>query len=438
MTEQTEQPSEAAILDAVSAGFDAQVDFLKELVRIPSQRGAEGPAQDLYARACRERGYATEIFPLDLDLIRHHPGFSPATVDYSDMMNVVATHRPREETGRSLILNGHMDVVPTGPVTMWAEPPYAPAVDGDWLTGRGSADMKAGLTANIAALDALRRLGFQPGGRVHLQSVSEEECTGNGALACMARGYTADAAIIPEPEDDKLVRANVGVLWFQVAVSGKPVHVREAGAGANAIEAAMRVIASLRRLEAEWNERRAEHPHFATVDHPINFNVGKIAGGDWASTVAAWCTMDCRIAIYPGMVPAEAAREVEAAVAAAGRDDAFLSNNPPTVTWNGFFAEGYVLAEGSDAETALARAHLSAHAQPLETFVTPSYLDARVFVIYQNTPCLVYGPVSRNVHGFDEAVSLSSLRRVTGAIALFIAEWCGLEPVAPGAARDSP
>jgi len=121
---------------------------------------------------------------------------------------------------------------------------------------------------------------------------------------------------------------------------------------------------------------------------------------------------------------------VEAAVAAAARDDPFLSNAPPRIAWNGFFAEGYVLPEGTDAEVTLARAHGTAHGGPLETLVTPSYLDGRVFAIYQDIPCLVYGPVSRNIHGFDEAVSLSSLRRITGTIALFLADWCGVEPLA--------
>ncbi len=423
------RPSDEAILAAVEDGFEDEVAFLSELVAIPSQRGEEQAAQDRFARACRERGYPTEVWPIDLDLIRHHPGFSPATIPYDNVVNVVATHRPREETGRSLILNGHMDVVPTGPASMWTTPPYEPRREGDWLYGRGAADMKAGLAANLAALDALRRLGLQPAATVYIQSVSEEECTGNGALACMARGYTADAAIIPEPEDDKLVRANTGVLWFEVRVEGRPVHVREAGAGANAIEATYKVIAALRRLEADWNTRAADHPYFEGVDHPINFNVGKIEGGDWASSVPSWCTIDCRIAIYPGTPAAEAAREIEAAVAAAARDDAFLSNTPPKITWNGFYAEGYVLPEGTEAEATLARAHRAAHGRDLETFVTPGYLDARVFVIYQGIPCLVYGPVSEAIHGFDERVSLSSVKRVTGAIALFIADWCGVEPL---------
>lgn len=420
----------ARILDAVAAGFEAEVAFTETLVACPSLRGHEQTAQDAMARAYRARGYATEMWPIDLDRIRDHPGFSPVTVDYSRAFNVVATHRPRTETGRSLILNGHIDVVPEGPAVLWSTPPFQPRREGDWLYGRGAADMKAGLAANLFALDALRGIGLQPAATIYLQSVVEEECTGNGALACLARGYRADAAIIPEPQDDKLVRANCGVLWFKVRVRGRPVHVREAGAGTNAIEATYGIIRALRGVEADWNARQGAHRHFEDLDHPINLNIGKIAGGDWASSVPAWCEIDCRIALYPGVRPADAAREIDAAVTGAARRDPFLSNTPPEITWNGFFAEGYVLGEGSDAEAVLGRAHLRAMGRPLESFVTPGYLDGRVFVIYQGIPCLVYGPVSENIHAFDERVSLASLRRVTGAIALFVAEWCGLEPVA--------
>lgn len=423
------RPTDDQILSAVEQGFEDQLTFLSELVAIPSQRGEEATAQDAMARAFRSRGYATEMWPIDVDLIRDHPGFSPVTIDYENVFNVVATHRPRQETGRSLILNGHIDIVPTGPVADWSRSPYDPHREGDWLYGRGSGDMKAGLTANLAALDALRRLGLQPAATVYLQSVSEEECTGNGALACMARGYTADAAIIPEPEDDKLVRANTGALWFQVTVRGKPVHAREAGTGLNAIEATYKVIEALRAMEADHNARKQNHRHFETLDHPINLNIGKIAGGNWASSVPSWCTIDCRLALYPGVAAADAMKEVEAVLATVARSEPALANSPPTVAWNGFTAEGYVLEEGTEAETTLARAHLAAHGRDLESFVTPGYLDGRVFVIYQGIPCLVYGPISRDIHGIDERVSLSSLKRVTGTIALFIADWCGLEPI---------
>jgi len=415
------------IVGAVEAGFADQIAFIQDLVRLPSLRGQEHTAQDFMHRALAERGYAMDRWAMDVNEIEGHPGFSPVTVDYANAINVVGTHRPREERGRSLILNGHIDVVPTGPRDMWTRPPFEPWIEGDWLHGRGGGDMKAGLAANIFALDALTRLGYGPAATVHLQSVTEEECTGNGALSCLIRGYKADAALIPEPEDEKLVRANAGVIWFRVHVRGHPVHVREAGSGANAIEAAFRLIQALRTLESEWNMRRKAVPYFEDLDHPINLNIGKIAGGDWASSVPAWCSFDCRIAMYPGIDPRHATREIEDCVRAASRKDAFLANNPPEVEYNGFMARGYVLEPGGAAEATLARAHAQIFRRGLEDMVTPAYLDARVFLLYGDTPCLVYGPRAENIHGFDERVSLASVKQVTAAIALFIAEWCGLE-----------
>src|SRR5947208_2155290 len=113
--------------------------------------------------------------------------------------------------------------------------------------------LTAGLASCLAALDALSRLGYRPAADLHVQSVVEEECTGNGALACLQRGYRADAVLIPEPMWNQLIRAQVGVLWFQVHVRGIPVHVREARAGANAIEAAFPIMQALHALEEDWN-----------------------------------------------------------------------------------------------------------------------------------------------------------------------------------------
>ncbi|NVK33640.1 MAG: ArgE/DapE family deacylase [Rhodobacteraceae bacterium] len=420
----------AEILKSVADGFDEQIEFTSDLIRFPSLRGQERPAQEFLAADLEKRGYPVESFVVDVEKIHDHPGFSPVTVDYSDALNVIATHTPREVKGKSLILNGHMDVVPEGPHDMWeVSPPYEPKVVDDWLYGRGGGDMKAGIGANIYALEALKRLGYQPAAKVHIQSVVEEECTGNGALACLIEGYTADAAIIPEPEDEQLVRANCGVLWFEVMVAGHPVHVREAGTGSNAIEASFRVIESLKRMTEEWNAEKTNHRYFEDLDHPINFNVGQIEGGDWASSVPAWCKMQCRIAIYPDDDPKDRAKQIEDYLAKDLVGDSFLGNRPPQITWNGFFARGYVLEENTDAEKALAAAHRSATNKELTSFVTPGYLDARVFVIYADMPCLVYGPITDSIHGFDERVSLSSIQRVTGAIALFIASWCGLEPI---------
>lgn len=414
------------IMQSVDDHFDAQLKFTQDLIRFPSLRGQEHTAQDFLYTAMQQRGLTMDRWKINVEDIKSHPGFAPVTVSYDNAFNVVGTYRPETQTGRSLILNGHIDVVPTGPEEMWTRSPWDPAIIDGWLYGRGSADMKAGLVANLFAFDALTTIGLMPNAPIYFQSVVEEECTGNGALAALLRGYQADAVIIPEPEENMLVRANVGVLWFKVRVQGFPTHTREMGNGFNAIDAAYATIEALRELEKKWNDDHHNHPHFEHLDHPINFNIGKIEGGDWASTVPPWCEFEVRAAIYPGTTADEARLEIENCLKEVTRNNPKLAGIPPEITFNGFYAEGYVLEEGSDAENTLKECHRQAFASELESFTTPGYLDARVFVIYGDMPTLVYGPKSLDIHGFDERVHIESLRLITKTIALFIAQWCGV------------
>jgi acetylornithine deacetylase len=417
------------IIAAVDEGFDAQVKFTQNMVRHESTRGNEHTMQDFMFRAMKERGYSMERFNMDTEALKRHPGAGAWDDKHSQAPIVVGTHRPRNETGRSLILQGHVDVVPEGPHDMWSTPPYDPVIQGEWMQGRGAGDMKAGCASNIFALDALKSIGLQPAATVYIQSVVEEESTGDGALMTHLRGYKADAVVISEPSHETITRANVGVVWFQVEVRGVPVHVQRMGTGANAIDGAYRVVGELRKLEAEWNATKGEHEHFKHIEKPVNLNIGKIAGGDWASSVPAWCKIDFRISLLPGKTAEAAKKEIVDRVAAFSRQDPFLSNIPPTVTFNGFQAEGYELKPGSDAENTLAAAHEVVFGQKPKPETSLAYLDSRVYALFDKVPTLNYGCISRGVHGFDEGVNLPSLKKTTTALALFIAEWCGVEDV---------
>ena len=419
------------ITSSVAENFKAQIAFTQALVRFPSTRGNEHTVQDFMARELRARGMAVDVFAMDDTAITSHPGGSRMSDTHSRAPIVVGIHRPRNETGRSLILQGHVDVVPEGPHDMWSTAPFDPVVRDGWMSGRGAGDMKAGVASAVFALDALRRIGLQPAATVYMQSVVEEESTGNGALMTHLRGYRADAALVPEPGNEGLTRANLGVLWFQVEVRGIPVHVANMGTGANAIDAAYRVAGALRELEARWNLEAQSHDLFGGVQHPLNLNIGKISGGDWASSVPAWCKIDFRIAFLPGTPAATAAKEIEDCITSFARRDPFLANNPPRLVWNGFFAEGYRLERGSAAEAVLAEAHAAVIGKPLEDRLVTAYLDARVYALYDRIPVLNYGCIAENYHGFDERVNLASVERTTAVIAQFIADWCGVEPISP-------
>ena len=403
------------IADAVDLVFDAQLATTRDFVAIPSTRSAEGPCQDMIGDLLRERGYKVDNWQIDLDDLRDLRGFGPVETDFSRARSVVGTYRPTTTAGKSLILQGHCDVVPTGPLDMWDTPPFSPVIRDGKMYGRGACDMKSGTIGALYALDAIKAAGLRPTARIHFQSVIEEESTGVGALSTLQRGYRADACFIPEPTDGKMVRSQVGVIWFRLKVRGHPVHVFEAGSGANAM------------LEAEWNVRAKADRHFSTVANPINFNPGIIKGGDWASSVPAWCDVDCRIAILPGWSVAEAQAEIRACVAAAARDHRFLSNNPPELEWSGFLSEGYELKDSAEAEAAFGKAYSAVYGDTVQDLVFTALTDTRFYGLNYNIPSLCFGASGGAMHGFNEYVEVESLRKFTKTAALFVAEWCGVE-----------
>jgi acetylornithine deacetylase len=422
------------LCDAVDANFDQQVQFLSDLTAHPSTRGNEQSAQDFMATELSTRGYEIDRWQIDIEDIQHLPGFSPVLGPYDDAVNVVGVHKARSGRGKSLILNGHIDVVPEGPLDMWDSPPYEPRVADGWLYGRGGGDMKAGLASNLFTLDALTACGVAPAGDVFYQSVVEEECTGNGALACLARGYSADAALIPEPFAEHLVTAQLGVVWFQVHLKGRPTHVAYAGTGSNAIEAAIPLIQALHEMEHRWNAAQNRPDDYAHMHHALNLNIGKIEGGDWTSSVPAWCVFDVRMGLFPGQSIDAAKAEIEQVILDAARENAFLRNALPEIVYHGFHAEGYALSQDSSdnaatAISALEQAHRSVTGTALQREAITATTDARFFGLYADTPALVYGPRAEAIHGFNERVDLDSMRRVTKATALFIADWCGTEEV---------
>jgi acetylornithine deacetylase len=418
--------TEAELLAAVAAQRDEAVTFLQALVREPSLLGQEQSAQDLMRARFQALGLDVRDLAIDEAALKDHPGYSPSIVPYDGRVNVIGVHEPRAVRGRSLILNGHIDVVPVGAEVLWTRPPFEPWIDGDRLHGRGANDMKAGIVAYTMALQALHRLGWQPAARLVLQSVVEEECTGNGALACLVAGYSADAAIIPEPFDE-VMSAQMGVMWMTLDVYGVPVHASVAHTGIGAIEFAQYLVDKLRELEATWNEPRHRHTMYCNHEHPINFNLGRIEGGEWSSSVSTHCRVDMRLGFYPGVKPADVRQQVEALIRDAHAAHAAQASVKVDVSYHGFQAEGLVVDLQQPALQTLMQAHHDITGQTCGTRATTATTDVRFFHLYGNIPSTCYGPRGANIHGVDEWVSLDSLQQVTAVLALTIARWCGLE-----------
>lgn len=373
----------------------------------------------------RDMGLEVTSFEPDVSAISRLRGFSPPEWSYRNRPNVVGVWRSRVPGGRSLVLNGHVDVVSSEPVSQWSHDPWGAEIENDRLYGRGACDMKSGVNAMLWAVRAIQTAGVRLRGDVILQSVIEEECTGNGTLACLARGFVADGCLIAEPFYDRALVAQLGVLWCRIKVRGVAAHVQGASRAVNAIEKTYVLIQAMRELEARLN--RAKHPAYEGNPWPINFNPGIIRGGDWPSNVPAECELDFRMAFYPGMDIDEAKAMVRNHLLATAERDAWLKANPPSIAFYGFHAEGSSIhARESPVIQVLDAAHHELTGRHLEPEAATATTDARFFHLYYGMPVTCFGAKGSGMHGIDEYVELDTVREVTKTIAAFVLRWCGV------------
>ena len=423
---------------AIAADQAWMLDALKRLVEAKSFSGHEEAAQQVMRKLLGELGFEVREIAVEPDQLKSHPLYSPVVSELHGCHNLLGKLTPAAGvnnaadntagTGKSLMISGHVDVVPTGHLPLWQRDPFDTYIKDGWFYGRGAGDMKGGLIAALTGLKSLVGAGFRPNAPVWFNTVVEEECTGNGALATVeylkANHIRIDAMLDPEPFGESIMSAQVGTVWCQYHLTGRPAHAMEASKGLNAIEAAMHIWQRLKAVEARWNPPRQTHAAFGDHPHPLNFNLGKIAGGEWASSVPTTCRVDFRFGIYPGVDPVAAKREVEAAIEAAVAE---LPEPPQCrVTYEGFHAPGCVVDLESAPMQLLKRCHTAVNGAPPVSYAATGTTDVRLFQLGAGIPSTCYGPNAQRIHALDECVEIASMQRVAEVYALFIAEWCGL------------
>ena len=169
-----------------------------------------------------------------------------------------------------------------------------------------------------------------------------------------------------------------------------------------------------------------KHPAYRDEEHPINFNVGIIKGGDWPSTVAAAAEIHCRLSYFPGQTYQETRRRIGEVVAQSAQTDPWLSENPPKVTFYGLRTEGHTIDKDPPIFQTIAGCHRELTGNPIEAVHTTATTDARVFHFYGRGEATCYGPVAENIHAANERVSIDSIMGTARLYALFLARWCGI------------
>lgn len=415
----------ARVLDEISAAEDSALARLAGLVRVPSVSGtdAEHEIQAELATELAGAGLEVDHWRLPLDELLAAPDFPGVEVERSEAWGLVG-RLPGRGDGASLMLNGHVDVVPTGDLAAWSRPdPFSGQVIDGELHGRGACDMKAGLVAALVAVAAVRRAGVPLRGDVLLACVPGEEDGGLGTYATLRRGWTADACVVPEPTSLHLVPANAGALTFRLTVTGLATHASRRTEGVSALEKLLPVLAALDRLEARRNADVDPLMARWPIAYPVS--IGKVSAGNWASTVPDLLVAEGRLGVALDEPVEQARMALEAAVAEACAGDPWLRAHPVEVTWwGGQFAPGRLPAD-SDLLPRVRRAHTAAGGGDQETWGGPYGSDLRLLTA-AGIPTVHYGPGDAALaHAADERVPVADVLRCARTLALLTLDICG-------------
>jgi acetylornithine deacetylase len=399
------------------------IAFTRSLIRLPSVAGGEQAAQRAMAAKYESLGLATDVVPSVREELESHPAFSDDAIAFVDRLNVVGRWRGRDN-GRSLILNGHMDVVPPGDLAKWTRDPWGAEIDGDCLFGRGACDMKAGLASAAFAVQALQSIGVRLRGDVLLQSVIGEESGGVGTLTTIVRGYRADACVIMEPMDLRICPVHSGALTFRVTVHGKGAHACMKPHGVSAIDEFAPLLLAIERMNAE-RHRRAHYPLF---DDPHNIAptiIGTVRAGDWPSTVPDLLIAEGRLGVFPDESIEDARAWLTTAVREAAAMRPWLAAHPPVVEWfEGQFEPGSTPLDAAIIAS-VASSHQDVTGTAASVFGIPAGTDLRLFTRHAGIPTLMYGPGNVvNAHAADEHVSISQIVTCTKVLARTMVDWC--------------
>jgi acetylornithine deacetylase len=416
----------AAAVAAVDAALIER--DLRELVRIRSITGSEEAIQTAMERLLAEIGLETERIETDPVAFAADPDFPGSEMPRSTLP--VVTGRLGTPGGRRVLLVGHVDVVPPGDPATWSVDPWAAEVRDGELYGRGACDMKGGVVAILAAVRAVVATGVarEFAGELLVVSVPSEEDGGQGMLAAIRAGCTGDAAIITEPTELDVVIAHAGAITFRLTVPGRAAHASTRKEGVSALE---NLYTLIRALEADETARNAAEtdPLMTALDLPYATMIGKVEGGEWASTVLDRVVVEGRYGVRLGQTWRDGEADLRRCIEAASAADPFLRNHPVGLEiTGGRFSSARIPADHPLPVSLAAAAEATLGRRPA-LLGEPYGADMRLLVNEGATPTVIFGPGNvRVAHSADEHVSLAEVANCARVLAAWLVDQLGTRP----------
>ena len=339
-------------------------------------------------------------------------------------MPIVAGRLRGTGGGKSLILNGHYDVVPPGLRKNWSHDPFGGEIKNNTIYGRGSNDMKGGIAAMLQAIKFIKKAGIQLAGDVIVQTVPEEEASCMGTLSCCHRGYTADAAIIPEPTNMNVLVAVRGGAYGKITVYGRAGHAEltqphwKKGGAVNAITKSIKIIQAFEYLTEQWKKRIDKKHKFLDPDKIM---ATVINGGEWVVTYPEKVEIEFGCQFIPATK--NAIEEITNTINKVILNDDWMKENPPKLEFHDQWWYGAEISE--DEPIAQLGQNVLEELGYLPKFIGfGSLTDCIHLINYSKIPTISIGPKINTAHMANELISIKELIDTTKALALAIVRWC--------------
>ncbi|WP_158055364.1 M20/M25/M40 family metallo-hydrolase [Halorussus halophilus] len=429
------------------ADYDADLRaFVEDLLCFDTTGGEEAPANEWFREQLDAMGFETYAWTADADELSSHRSFpdDPAEIAVENRPSVGGVLEFGDpDAGPTLVLNGHVDVVPVARES-WSSDPFEPVWresddqndDGDennddtepTLTARGAADMKSGLATCVFAAKHLHDSDHDLDGRLVVESVVGEEAGGIGAAAAAQSNpypFERDAAIIAEPTELRPIVASEGSLMKRLKLTGRSAHAATRWRGVDVLPYFEQIRREFASLESERGES-VNHPLYERFPVPWPVVVGRVEAGSWASSVPAELTAELRIGVAPGETVVEVEAQFEERLAQLVADDEWLAEHPPE------FERFSIQFEASEIDTdepvvgALQRAMEANDLADTDPRGATYGADARHY-IEAGIPTVMFGPGSiEQAHFPDETITWSEVLTagevLSGAAREFLSE----------------
>lgn len=411
------------ILSVIDAHRDQAVAFLQKMVSIPSVTGDEAAIQDYLSKYMAGIGLDVDMWETDWEELKKHPGYRPVDRGYENRPNIVATWKG-QGGGRSLLLNGHTDVIPVGNGEGWSDNPWSAAIKDGRVYGRGSCDMKSGVASHILAVQFLQAAGVKLKGDVYINVVIDEEVSGHGTLDTVIRGYKADAGISGETSDLAVQPACIGRIWFEIEIQGKPAGVQQRYLGVSGIELGYKITQAVNALEAH-RVATVSHPLYPSAIDSLPCLIGSFQAGNYPSAFPATCLLKGSIGTVPGEDHEGVKQSLVDQIAKAAAEDPWMKDHPPVVRFVGYDAQASEIPRDHAIVTTVSDVYKEITGKDPVISGRQGAADTRFLNLYADTPTVIFGPGSTAVmHANDEYVSIDDYVTAIKVMALSILDWC--------------